>query len=132
MIYLLDTTIISALLRNNQTVFDAVEHHKDDILSLCPPVHFEVRRGLLWKDAQVQLDTYIQDLVPRFTWIPLLEADWEQAAALWAQTRKAGRQLSDIDLLIAAIALRVKGTIASNDADFDALDIPRVNWHSTP
>jgi predicted nucleic acid-binding protein len=61
-----------------------------------------------------------------------LEADWEQAAVLWAQTRKAGRQLSDVDLLIAAITLRVEGTIASNDADFDALGIPRVNWHTTP
>jgi predicted nucleic acid-binding protein len=81
-IYLLDTTIISALLKNNQTVFDAVERHKDNTLSLCPPVHFEVRRGLLWKNAQVQWDIYTQDLVPRFTWIPLLEADWEQAAVL--------------------------------------------------
>ena len=101
-------------------------------LSLCPPVHFEVRRGLLWKNAQVQWNAYTQDIVPRFTWIPLLEADWEQAAVLWAQTRKAGRQLSDIDLLIAAITLRVEGTIASNDADFDALDVPRVNWHNAP
>jgi predicted nucleic acid-binding protein len=131
-IYLLDTTIISALLKNNQTVFNAVERHKDDTLSLCPPVHFEVRRGLLWKNAQVQWNAYTQDIVPRFTWIPLLEADWEQAAVFWAQTRKAGRQLSDIDLLIAAITLRVEGTIASNDADFDALDVPRVNWHNAP
>ena len=54
MIYLLDTTIISALLKNSETVITALERYKDDTLSLCPPVHFEVRRGLLWKDAQVQ------------------------------------------------------------------------------
>ena len=119
------------MLKNHTPVLDALERHKHETLSLCPPVHFEVRRGLLWKDARVQWEVYIQDIVPQFTWTPLLEIDWDRAAALWAQTRRAGKQLSDMDLLIAAIALRLEGTIASNDADFDALAVPRVNWHGS-
>lgn len=129
MIYILDTNIISGLLRSNASILKALELHKNDIIYISPPVHFEVKRGLLWKDAHAQLNSYLNDFLPLFQWIPLLEADWERAAILWSETRKAGRQLSDIDLLIAAITLRVNGIVASNDNDFDALNIPRENWH---
>jgi predicted nucleic acid-binding protein len=36
--------------------------------------------------------------------------------------------VSDIDLLVAAVAKRLGGVIVSADADFDALSNSRENW----
>jgi len=49
-------------------------------------------------------------------------------AQLWVQTRRAGKQFSDADLLIAAIVQRVGGTLVTADDDFTALNIQRINW----
>ncbi len=56
------------------------------------------------------------------------DADWERAAQFWADSKSKGRQLSDIDILIAAIAHRIDAIIVSSDADFDALPVKRENW----
>jgi predicted nucleic acid-binding protein len=54
--------------------------------------------------------------------------DWKQAAHYWVDTVRAGKQLADIDLLIAAIARRTNAVVVSADDDFDALPIRRENW----
>jgi predicted nucleic acid-binding protein len=48
-----------------------------------------------------------------------------KAAELWSSTRSAGKQLSDVDLLLAALAVRMDAVIVSNDSDFDALPARR-------
>ena len=47
-------------------------------------------------------------------------ADWHQASQYWADARHAGRQLSDVDLLLAAVAARLDAVIVSSDEDFNA------------
>jgi len=54
------------------------------------------------------------------------------AAELWADATSRGRQFSDIDLLIASIALRMGGVIVSADADFNALPVQRDDWRTPP
>jgi predicted nucleic acid-binding protein len=66
--------------------------------------------------------------VPLLTWTSLTDGDWRQAAQFWADVTNAGKQLADTDLLVAAIALRVGGTVVTADDDFDALPIKRENW----
>jgi predicted nucleic acid-binding protein len=73
-----------------------------------------------------------EDLRPTLEWIALTNNDWSQAARLWADTVKRGRQLSDVDLLIAAIATRLDAIIVSSDTDFDALPVKRENWRTPP
>jgi predicted nucleic acid-binding protein len=58
-------------------------------------------------------------------WVEMRSSDWEQAARLWADAVSRGKQLSDVDLLIASIALRQNAIIVSSDADFDAFPIKR-------
>jgi len=62
----------------------------------------------------------------------MMDEDWEKAARYWADTASRGRQFSDVDLLVAAVASRLGGVIVSSDTDFDALSVPRQDWRSLP
>jgi predicted nucleic acid-binding protein len=50
--YILDTNVISDMLNQQTSVIQRVEQALlQDTLYLCQPVYFELRRGLLWKQA---------------------------------------------------------------------------------
>ncbi len=71
------------------------------------------------------------NLLPSFDWQPLNQQDWLQAAQYWLNAISAGKQLSDMDLLIAALVTRLNATLVSADTDFDALPIKREDWRVT-
>jgi predicted nucleic acid-binding protein len=129
-IYLLDANPLSDLLAKNPQVrrhlADAL--FKGDTLAICRPIHYELLRGLLWRGASGKLSILNQNILPQFSWIPLTDADWNQAAHYWAEARREGRQLSDQDLLLAALATRLDATLVSNDADYDVLPVAREDW----
>jgi len=134
MIYLFDTNSLSDLLERRPTVVHqvAVQLAQNQSLAICRPVHYEVLRGLFWRKASSKLRLFNQRVLPVFSWLTLEDADWEQAANFWADARRRGKQLSDTDLLLAALAYRTGATVVSNDADFDALPITRENWRNSP
>jgi predicted nucleic acid-binding protein len=129
-IFVLDTNVISdiAAPKPDANVVSNLALHRHDALYLCRAVDYEIRRGLLKNNAIVQLTRYEQSIKPWFIWVSIADEDWNQSALLWSTTVSAGRQLSDIDLLIAALTLRLNGTLVTADDDFDALPISRVNW----
>lgn len=133
MIFLLDTNTVAYLLRNDPLV----TQHRDTALreghtlALCPPVEYEILRGLLKSTATRQVRQYQQEFRPLHQWIPLLEEDWLQAARFWTRAVSRGKQLSDIDLLLVVIAFREDAIIVSNDTDFDVLPIQRVDWRQS-
>ena len=127
--YLFDTNAISALVEQDLAFAARVRANQtQNVVCLCTPVHFEVRRGLLHTNSTRKALIYEQQVRPLFQWIRLEDQDWEQAAIFWASTRKRGKQFSDIDLLVAAIATRLDAVIISADKDFDALPVKRENW----
>ncbi|MDQ7027692.1 MAG: PIN domain-containing protein [Anaerolineae bacterium] len=128
LIYIIDTNVIADLIKKDTDVIQQIRHHQADVLCLCQPVDYEVRRGLLHKQAQRQIRDYETHIRPQFQWVALTNDDWQQAAQLWAQTHRTGRQFADTDLLIAAIAKRLNGIVVTADDDFDALSIRRENW----
>ncbi len=132
--YILDTTTISDLFVKGSPVQQHIRsaHDAGHRLILCQPTHYEVLRGLLKGNASRKLEVFRSQFVPLFEWVPLVDADWEQAAHFWADTTSRGRQFSDVDLLVAAVASRLGGAIVSSDADFDALAIPREDWRNLP
>jgi len=132
MIYLLDTNVISDIIKSHPQVIQTVQERKNDhIIALCEPVDYEIQRGFLWRNASSKHDVYIKRLKKQFTWITLQASDWEHAAILWSQARKMGRQLSDVDFLIAAVTIRFGGILVSADDDFKALSIPHENWRNS-
>lgn len=131
MIYIFDTNAITDMMRARPAMVANVrDHQHDHVLCLCPPVDFEIQRGLWWKSAQGQHERYLNVIRSQFQWLPLTDADWLQAGRFWADAQSRGKQLSDVDLLVAALAKRLDAVIVSSDADFDFLAVSREDWRS--
>ena|SRR5579859_5409308 len=130
MIFLIDSNTIADFLSRQTRTLHQIQMHilNKDVLGLCCPVHYEVLRGLLWRNAPVKMDLFNRSIGLFFSWIELVNEDWEQAARFYAQTRVAGRQFADTDLLLSAIAHRLDGIIVSSDQDFDVLPVKRIDW----
>jgi predicted nucleic acid-binding protein len=129
-VYVIDTNIISALRPGrNPALFRRLVQHRDQTLCLCEPVIFEVERGYEHRQAERQLAHFRERLLPLFVVVPTQLADWRVAAKLWADARRRGYQLSDIDVLLAAMTLRLKGVLVTDDSDFNHLPLVRTeNW----
>ena len=133
MIYLLDTNVIADITNPvpNQTVLLHLRNHRqNNTICLCEPVIYEVERGWKHRRAEKKLQQFRQQVFPQFNIVPVQLVDWRAAAVLWADARRRGYQLSDVDLLIAAMALRLNATIVTADDDFAILPIIRANWQN--
>ncbi len=130
MIYLLDTNAVSDLIVDVQIVswyFD-IALHEGSTVGLCQPVLYEVRRGFFWKQSLTKDKIFNEKVLPRLTTITLTDTDWLQAARFWAIAVSKGKQLADVDLLLAALAFRLDATLVTADDDFVALPVRCVNW----
>ncbi|MBI4550949.1 MAG: PIN domain-containing protein [Candidatus Latescibacteria bacterium] len=130
MVYLPDTNIISAILRKNPVVRKKWETALKDghSIVISPVVEYEIRRGLLKKDAQRQTEFFDQ-LSAVHAGPNLIREDWRRAAELWVQRQAIGRPTGDSDILIAAYALRLGATIVTdNEKDFEGLSLMIENW----
>lgn len=123
--FVLDTNIVSLILRKNPMVrarFDQVLSSNNIFLG-CPTVWYEVRRGLLARDARRQsgdFDTFFQT----FIWQDYTRSDWELTADLWRQRHIQGLPISDADLLIAVFARNRDATLVTdNEKDFVQLGV---------
>ena len=129
---LLDTDTISEILRrrNPAVAKNAAEylaHHSEFAFSAI--AHYEIVRGLLWRQATRKLSAY-REFAGRSAVLPTSEEVFEQAAALWAEGRRAGRPHRDADLVIAATALVHSRTLVTgNTPHFDWIPgLAIANW----
>ena len=128
--YIIDTNVIADRMNEREPVSHrliATVQAGHNVL-LCQPIYYEVVRGLLKTNATRKLHFFQTTIIPLLTWTPLIDDDWRQAAQFWADTVRAGKQLVDADLLIAAITQQVGGILVSADDDFNYLPIRRENW----
>lgn len=132
--YILDTSAVADYLNSVEPTTTRIdlELGAGQVLVLTQPVYYEVERGLLKVHATRKMRIFEEEFIPQLQWEVLMQADWEQAARFWADATSRGRQFSDIDLLVAAVASRLGGVIVSSDADFDALATPREDWRNPP
>ena len=94
----------------------------------CPIVWYEIRRGLLARDAHRQMEQF-EKMFVTFEWQDFTPADWSLASDLWAQRRTQGRPISDADLLIAVFARSRNAVLATdNEKDFEGLGVTIENW----
>jgi tRNA(fMet)-specific endonuclease VapC len=128
--YVLDTNIVSLILRGDTQVRENFEKivNPDNIILGCPVVWYELRRGLVAKDARRQVRRF-EALFATFQWQNLTFRDWSLAATLWAQRRVQGMPVSDADLLIAVFA-RIRNAIlvTNNEKDVVGLGVVIENW----
>ena len=113
---LIDTNILSMFFKNHPIVTS----HFKSYLSEYPSVnlsiltYFEIVSGLKHRDAQQRLERFI-DFVKKNTLMYLTEQSVLISGDLYAQLRKTGNPIDDIDLLIAGIALENQLVLVTNN-----------------
>ena len=116
MIYSLDTNIISYMLQKNDLV---LENYKQEIKKgaecIIPPmVYYEIKRGLLYKNALVQAKSF-DNFCKEFKVGEMNRKAWDKAAQIHAYLRQRGRIIDDGDIIIAAFCLANAFTLVTNN-----------------
>jgi tRNA(fMet)-specific endonuclease VapC len=97
--WVLDTNIISYLLRGNAAVqdgFNAARQATDTLFILSPVVDYEIRRYLLLKRASRNLAQY-EALTAQWVEPAFDGAHWQQAAVLGAERHRGGQAEEEED-----------------------------------
>lgn len=117
---LIDTDILSLFFRNHPLVVNRFARYAREhrVLNLSIITYYEVLSGLLHRDARRQLESF-RSFVEVNRMLPLSESAASIAAQMYAETRKAGQPVDDIDILIAGIAVANGMAVATrNSAHF--------------
>jgi predicted nucleic acid-binding protein len=129
--YLLDTNHIGEAIGRVSVVRDRIQqlHRRGLVFGTCVPVLCELLVGVvLRKDVEKtrrRLDGLLQ--VVRIWPIDLPSAD--HYAKIYHELKGAGRALSQVDMLLAAMSRLMRATLLTTDTDFEALrDIEAENW----
>jgi len=129
--YLLDTNIVSLIVKNNTQINQKVYQIKfeNNKIFISCITYFEIRRGFLAIDAPRQRERF-NNLCQDYQIILLDDlAILEKAAEIHANLRLRGLPIQTEDILIAATAI-VKGlTMVSNDSDLLRVEgLSLENW----
>jgi predicted nucleic acid-binding protein len=128
-IYVLDTNAASDILKRYAPVTNNLDQalKRGDRALISQPAYYELTRSLIRHNASAQFDRLNREIMPFLEWVALTDADWQQAAQFWADAARRGKQLSDVDLLVAALAHRLDATLITADDDYAALPVQRAN-----
>jgi tRNA(fMet)-specific endonuclease VapC len=113
---LIDTDILSLFLRGEPAVVSCFAAYLQafDRLNISIITYYEILSGLRYRDANKQLERFLE-LIHNNNLLPLTVDACGIAAMLYADLRKQGNPIDDIDLLIAGIALENKLVIATRN-----------------
>ena len=129
--YILDTNIISARMRNDEKVVVKLR----EVTSIGGTVfmsgvsHYEIKRGLLAVNATRKLKIY-GEIRKEFQMLFLDTEDvFDKAAEIHADLKQRGELIQDADILIAATALLHNLILVSDDSHFQRISGLTVeNW----
>jgi tRNA(fMet)-specific endonuclease VapC len=113
---LIDTNILSLFFRGNAQVVHNFETYlkEYDTINLSIITYYEIVSGLKHRDAHKQLGLFI-DFVAQNTLLPFTQKVADVAAELYADLRKQGQPIDDIDLLIAGTAIANELILVTNN-----------------
>ncbi len=128
---LIDTDILSYFLKGDIDVIKKFEKYLDcfDILEISIITYYEIVSGLHSKNAFKQLNIF-EEFVSENLVLPLTEESAKLSAEIYADLRKSGNIVDDIDLLIAGIAMENEMTlVTNNDNHFERIPgLKTENW----
>jgi tRNA(fMet)-specific endonuclease VapC len=113
--YMLDTNIVSQLLREHPQVLARVLATPMESLCISSITEGELLFGLANNPANLKLKQAVQELLRRVDSIP-----WDSVAAkkygeVCAEMRKQGKGIGNLDLLIATHAIAIDAILVTND-----------------
>lgn len=119
MSYLLDTNIVTAIIKKKETInlkLREVRINRQKLFISCL-TYYEVKRGLMYANATRQMSLF-NNLSAEATLVFLDDLEIiERAAAIHADLRGKGTLLEDADILIAATAIARDLILVSHDSD---------------
>jgi len=129
--YLIDTNIVTALLKDNVDVYAKMQEvvlRGEEIL-INGITYYEIKRGLLAIRAESKLskfERFCNDL--GVIWLDSQDI-FDEAASMYADLKRRGLLIGDADILIAAIARTRDLVLVTTDPDFERLaGIEIQNW----
>lgn len=132
MIYIIDTNIITAIMKDDKNVKRRAQEAilKGDDIFINGISYYEIKRGLLSNDARKK--SHIFDELCKLYDLVLLDnlSIFNKAAEIYAELTRKGEQIEDADILIASIAHTGNFTLVSdNVAHFNRIqDLNIENW----
>ena len=133
--YLLDSGIAQEYTQRHNPVFDRAEARvgRGDKIGVCTPIYGELLGGIELSETR---DRNMQRLALAMSRLILWPFDaaaaWEYGR-LYAELRRTGRAMQQIDIMIAAIALTLGNTtVVSSDSDLAAVPGLSVENWATP
>lgn len=129
--YVLDTNIITAILKGNENVKTRVQkvivEGKEIFINGIS--YYEIKRGLLAVNATAKLGLF--DQFCRKFGLLLLDTKsiFDEAAGVYAYLQKKGELIGDADILIASVVKISDFILVSDDSDFHRIQGLRIeNW----
>lgn len=132
---LVDTNILSLFFRGHPQVVAEFEAYlkEYDTINFSIITYYEIVSGLKHRDAHNQLTLFLE-FAAQNTILPLTQDVADVAAEVYADLRKSGQSIDDIDLLIAGTAI-ADGLIlvTDNRKHFDRIvQLAVENWAEDP
>ena len=129
--YLLDTNHLGEAIGRVSMVRDRIQqlHRQGSIFGTCVPVVCELLVGVVLRKDAAKSRTRLDGLLHVVRLWPIDLAIADRYAEAYHELQSAGRALSQVDILLAALTRHLKATLLTTDKDFQALpDIQTENW----
>ena len=130
MIYVLDSNIISYMLKSNETILNKYREASVDNDFIIPAIVFyEIQRGLLAAQLNKRLQEF-EKLCKTIKYVEFDKAVWHKAAKIYAQLRQQGNLIDDADIFVAAFCIINNCTLVTNNTNhFNRIDgLSLINW----
>lgn len=128
---LIDTDILSIFLKGNTRVKEKIKNYLRayNHINFSIITYYEIISGLKHKDANKQMNSFLE-FASLNNILPLTIQSSENSAVIYADLRKKGTPVDDIDLLIAGIAIENNMIVVTNNTShferIEGLDVE--NW----
>lgn len=116
--YMLDTNMISHILRQNPPVMKRLQSLPVSALCISAVTHAELMYGLAKKPQAAKLHRAVQELLLRLVVLPFDEAVSAHYGLFKARIEQSGKSLAPLDMMIAAHASAAGAVLVSNDHAF--------------
>ncbi len=129
--YLIDTDIFSMYMRNNSTVVDNFSRYFGNIYkpTISILTYYEILSGLTYRDSKKQLSIFIE-IIEYCRILELNPESIKYSATIYANLRKSGVIIDDVDILIAGICMSNKMILVTNNEKHygNIPDLEIENW----
>ena len=128
---LIDTDILSMFFKGNKKVKQNFRAYLNEYnaINFSIITYYEILSGLKHRDANKQIDSFME-FASQNNIIPLTKESTKISAKIYADLRKKGTPVDDIDLLIAGVALENDFIMVTNNSShFGRIKLLQVeNW----